>query len=100
MLADDAAARRHQRHTVAAALLQVAEARAPAAGLAAGGPTAVARVRRMLAPARPVSLPARILATAAVTAALLLPVAVAAAPAAAATRLDYCPLPAASTSVP
>jgi len=100
MLADDAAARRHQRRTVAAALLHVAGARAPAAGLAAGGPTAVARVRRMLAPARPVSPAARILASTAVVATLLLPVAVAAAPAAAATRLDYCPLPAASASVP
>ena len=99
MLADDAAARHHQRHTVAAALLRVAGARAPAAGLAAGGPTAVARVRRMLAPARPVSPAGRILVAAAVAAAVLLPVAVAAAPAAAATRLDYCPVPPPSTSV-
>ncbi len=100
MLADDAAARGHQRHTVAAALLAVAGARAPASGLAAGGPTTAVRVRRMLAPARPVGLAGRILGTIAVAAALLLPVAVAAAPAAAATRLDYCPLPAASTAAP
>ncbi|MGH3329303.1 MAG: M56 family metallopeptidase, partial [Streptomycetales bacterium] len=48
MLADDAAAHRCQRHTVAAALVTLAEGSAPAAALAAGGPTALARVRRLL----------------------------------------------------
>lgn len=50
MAADDAAARRTDRRTVATALLHLAEATAPAGAFGAGGSTVVARVRRMVAP--------------------------------------------------
>ncbi|GAA1017519.1 hypothetical protein Aple_032030 [Acrocarpospora pleiomorpha] len=51
--ADDVAARHHPRLHIAAALVSLATGRAPAGALAAGGETALARVRRMLHPAAP-----------------------------------------------
>ncbi len=51
MAADDAAARRTDRQTVATALLRLAEATAPAGAFGAGGSTVVGRVRRLVAPA-------------------------------------------------
>lgn len=51
--ADDVASRGSDRITVATALVRLAEAAVPAPALGAGGPTAVARVRRLVAPAQP-----------------------------------------------
>ena len=53
MAADDSAGARADRSRVASALVTLAGAAAPAGGLAAGGPSAVARVRRLLAPSSP-----------------------------------------------
>lgn len=92
MLADDAAARRCDRLTVASALVALAEGAAPAAALAAGGPTAVARMRRLVAPAQPLGLLGATLGGFAVAAALVVPVAVAAAPAVSAAQQNYCPV--------
>lgn len=58
--ADDVAAGRHDRLTVAAALVAVASGRAPSAALGAGGPAALLRVRRMLAPHQPLPLRSRL----------------------------------------
>ena len=51
VLADDAAARRHGRRTVAEALLRLACGRIPAAALGAGGAGVLPRVQRLLVPA-------------------------------------------------
>ena len=51
VLADDTAARRHGRRTVAEALLRLACGRMPAAALGAGGAGVLPRVHRLLAPA-------------------------------------------------
>jgi hypothetical protein len=53
MRADDVAARRHGRGVVAAALAVVGTAATPAGALAAGGPSAVTRARRLLDAPRP-----------------------------------------------
>jgi Zn-dependent protease with chaperone function len=53
MRADDVAARRYGRRVVASALAAIAGASAPPAGLGAGGPAAVARIRRLLNTPRP-----------------------------------------------
>ena len=68
--ADDAAARRHDRGDLAAALVVHGTASVRAAALTAGGPAAVARVHRLLAPARPPRRSARIGGLAAGSAAL------------------------------
>jgi len=70
MAADDAAARRHDRGDLAAALVVLGTASVRAAALTAGGPAAVARVQRLLAPARPPRRSARIGGLAAGSAAL------------------------------
>lgn len=90
MLADDVASDRHGRLTVAAAMAALVSGGAPAAALAAGGPTALSRARRLLTPVRP--LPTRgVVAGFALTAAVaVLPVMMVAAPAVAATRMAPC----------
>jgi len=93
LAADDAASRRHERLSVAAALAVLAGAGSPAAGLAAGGPTALGRVRRLLQPARPLGTARTMLGAVLVAAVLLTPVAVAAEPILAVTHVLYCPLP-------
>lgn len=55
MAADDAAARRTDRKTVASALLRLAEASAPAGAFGAGGSTVINRARRLVSPADPLS---------------------------------------------
>ena len=70
MAADDSAGARSDRSRVASALVTLAGATAPAGALAAGGPSAVARVRRLLAPSSP--LPRTGSAAAVLTAILLL----------------------------
>jgi Zn-dependent protease with chaperone function len=73
MLADDAAARRHNRAVLATALVGVANGAAPGRALAVGGPTAVRRMRRMLVPPRPLGIPSRAAAVAGSTGALAFP---------------------------
>jgi Zn-dependent protease with chaperone function len=59
MAADDVAAGQHTRGTLAQALIRFGLAGAPSPALAAGGDTAIQRIERMLAPPRPLRLPAR-----------------------------------------
>jgi Zn-dependent protease with chaperone function len=77
MAADDAAARRHNPDHLAEALVILARSGARPAALAAGGPVAIARIQRLLAP--PQRRQAR-LARLAATAGLLLPAAIACLP--------------------
>lgn len=90
MAADDTAGARGDRGRVARALVAIAGAGAPAGALAAGGPTALARVRRLLDPAAP--LPRGTAVAGIVTALALLagPAAVALAPAALAGTVPDC----------
>lgn len=74
MAADDAAARRHDPDHLAAALVILARAGTHPPALAVGGPAAIARIQRLLAP--PQQRQAR-RARLAATAALLLPAAIA-----------------------
>ena len=97
MLADDAAGRAEARPIVAAALVRLAGMNAPQAALAAGGTHAVQRVRRLLAPARPLPAIARTAIAAAIMLALTGPVIAAAAPAASVAGMQYCPISAAAT---
>jgi len=94
MLADDVAARRNDRLTIATALVRLAEASAPApaASLGAGGSTSLARVRRLVAPAHPLSVTGSAIAVLVAAALLATPVAVVAAPAVLATAADLCPI--------
>ena len=92
MLADDLAARRNDRLTIAAALVRLAEASAPAAALGAGGSTSLARVRRLVAPAHPLGAAGSALTGLVAAALLAIPVAVVAAPATVATAADLCPI--------
>jgi Zn-dependent protease with chaperone function len=77
MAADDAAARRHGPDHLAKALVILARAGTRPAALAAGGPAAIARIQRLLAP--PQQCQARC-ARLAATAGLLLPAAIACLP--------------------
>jgi hypothetical protein len=53
MAADDTAVRRHRRDDLAAALVVLARAGTRPATFAAGGPEAIARLQRILAPQQP-----------------------------------------------
>jgi len=99
LLADDAAARVSHRLTVAEALLALgAPAPAAAAALGAGGSTAAARIRRLIAAPAPLSRAAAAAGMLTVAALLALPLAFLAGPAAAAAGKNYChhPPPAAA----
>lgn len=92
MLADDAAARQTDRLTLATALVRLASGTAPAGALGAGGETALARVRRLAAPAEPLG-GARVIATVSTVALVaLLPLALTVSPALTAMSADYCPI--------
>lgn len=92
MLADDAATKHGDRHSYAAALVALAEGAAPAQALAAGGPAALARVRRLMAPDRPLGLLRRTATWLTILALLALPLALATAPALLAAGSTYCPV--------
>jgi Zn-dependent protease with chaperone function len=77
MAADDAAARRHDPGDLAAALVIVARAGTREGALAAGGPAAITRIQRLLAPPPRPGRPARTARLAAGAAALMLPAAIA-----------------------
>lgn len=93
LLADDAAVRGHDRATVAAALATLAGGRAPAAALGAGGGTALARVRRMLVPHRPLSRAAWLIGAFGIALFAALPLALAANPAITAMLEKHCHFP-------
>ncbi len=92
MLADDVAARRNDRLTIATALVRLAEVSAPVAALGAGGSTSLTRVRRLVAPAHPLGTTRSVIAALATAALLLTPVAVVAAPTVIAATADLCPI--------
>lgn len=93
--ADDAAAARSGRLTVAGALLAVASGGvghlAPAVALAAGGSGAAARVRRLIPPQNPLGRTRTAAGSLAVAVLLALPVLVLGSPAAAAAGHNLCP---------
>ncbi len=76
LAADDAAARHHDRGDLAAAVVILAKAGVRTAALTAGGPAAVARIQRLLAPPPRPALAARTAGLAAGVAALIIPVAI------------------------
>lgn len=92
MLADDVAARRNDRLTIATALVRLAEVSAPVAALGAGGSTSLTRVRRLVAPAHPLGTTRSVIAALATAALLLTPVAVVAAPTVVAATAELCPI--------
>ena len=102
MIADDAAAERGHRVDVARALVRLAEgsvSHVPHVALGAADIAALDRVQRLVAPARTLSGFARGAVGVVIAATALLPVTIAGAPAYAATRLDYCPVPTAQANV-
>lgn len=90
MRADDVAAAQHPRRVLAQALVLLAGAQAPASALGAGGSTAVLRCERLLMPRHPLGRRGLPIAVAGF-ALTLLPLLIAALPAAVALVLDYCP---------
>jgi hypothetical protein len=80
MAADDSAARLHHKGDLAAALVVLARAGVHAGALTAGGPAAMARVQRLLAPPPRPGWPARTARLATGAAMLTLPVAIACLP--------------------
>jgi Zn-dependent protease with chaperone function len=101
--ADDVAAKRTDRLTVAAALLAVSATGSPhlvpAVALAAGGSGAAARVRRLLPPHNPLSRVRAATGSLAVALLLALPVLVLGGPAAAVTQHSLCPDPTMSSQM-
>lgn len=98
--ADDAASRDHPRHTIAWALVTLAEAASPPAALAAGGPTTVARIRRLLAPPRPLGALRTAAGSAAVVLLVMAPIVMAVTPGVIAVVTTYCPYPFANHPMP
>lgn len=91
--ADDVAAREHDRVTLAAALVAVADGRAPAMALGAGGGTALLRVRRLLAPHDPLPRAGRLTGGIGIALLAALPLALAANPAITALLERHCHFP-------
>ncbi|MDP9326275.1 MAG: M48 family metalloprotease, partial [Candidatus Dormibacteraeota bacterium] len=89
LLADDVAVRSTDRLALAEALLNLAGSPSPAAALGAGGASA-ARVRRLLAPARPLDRRRRAGTSLGVLGLLAAPMIAMATPAVAATQMNYC----------
>ncbi|GGO85451.1 integral membrane protein [Nocardioides phosphati] len=92
MAADDVATRSADRRCLAHALLNLGGAPAPAGLLGAGGSTAAARVRRLVAPSQPFGIVRGMAAAAGIAVVLALPLALAAVPALAAVSEAYCPV--------
>ncbi len=92
MLADDAAAIHTDRLTLATALVRVAGGVTPAGALAAGGQTALARVRRLASPVEPLGKAQSIATLLMVAAAAFVPLALTVTPALGALFADYCPI--------
>ncbi|MBL7495139.1 M56 family metallopeptidase [Frankia sp. CNm7] len=94
LAADDAASRRHPRLSIATALTVLAAGGGEEVGLAAGGPTALGRVHRLLAPANPLGLVRTMAGGTLAVVLLLVPIAIAAGPLLGLGHTLYCPLPA------
>lgn len=92
MAADDAALRSTDRASLAHALLHLAGAPAPAGLLGAGGCTALARVRRLVAPRARVGFVTALAVLVGLGLVLVLPVALALTPALAVVNDAYCPI--------
>lgn len=92
MIADDAAAASNDRITLATALIRLAEGAAPAGTLAAGGDSAVARVRRLAAPSSPLGRIRMVLILAGLAVLTITPILLSAAPALAVSSAGYCPV--------
>lgn len=92
LAADDAAAHHQDRRTVAAALLAVATGPIPASALGAAGPSALDRIRRMLAAPQPLPRRTRIWCLTVVHTLIAVPLAIAANPAVLAIIDHHCPL--------
>lgn len=99
MIADDDAAAGADRLTVACALVRLAEGSVPAVALGAADVAALARVHRLLEPAQRIGLARRTVITGILALTVVIPVAIAAGPAVAATRTAYCPVSAAPHGV-
>ncbi|UGY91001.1 M56 family metallopeptidase [Streptomyces gobiensis] len=93
MAADDEATARTSSLTLAGALVELAGAGAPAASLAASGGQVAGRVRRLLAPQRPLRHAVAWGGAVAAGVMLAVPLVLAAQPAVAATSMSTCPLP-------
>lgn len=91
MRADDVAVRTTSRLAMARALVTLAHGPLPAGGLGAGS-SALARLRRLVHPPRSIGWLGRLVVAAAAITLLLLPMAVAAEPAAAAAVAPVCPI--------
>lgn len=92
LAADDAAARCSDRLTLATALVRLAEGSVPTGTLAAGGPSAVARVRRLVEPTPCMSMLRKVGLLAGAGVIAVTPVALVAAPAITVAASDYCPV--------
>jgi Zn-dependent protease with chaperone function len=91
MVADDVAARRHCRRTIASAVVAMAGSTAPQAALGMGGAAiAFARVSRLVEPTRPLGALRAAAIIAAVTVLVALPLGMALAPALAAIGVNCC----------
>lgn len=91
MRADDIALRTNDRITLARALVNLAQGHTPAGALGASG-AALVRLQRLTKPPRPVGWAAHILAAAAATVLLAIPVLLVAEPAAVVAMMHYCPI--------
>jgi len=91
MCADDAATSASGRLPVAHALLAIAAGPTPAAALGAGGASTPARIRRLIEDPAPLRRRQRLAGATGIGALLLLPLIIAAGPAAAAAGMNYCP---------
>ena len=89
MAADDAAAQRAHRLTLAGALLALAAARVPAGALGAGGTAGAQRIRRLIESPRPASRGRR--AATCVLALIAAPAVAFSAPALALMAISHCP---------
>lgn len=93
MLADDNAAQRSDRLTVATALVRLAEhGMTPVAALGASGDSTLNRVRRLVAPVKPLGAGKTVVAVIATSVLLILPLSFAIAPASAAGTMRHCSL--------
>lgn len=90
--ADDDAAKRHDRRTLATALVSLAEARSPAGSLGAGGTSTVRRVYRLVDPPSPMGPTRRLALALTVTVLVAIPFVLVAMPAIGAIAVHYCPV--------
>lgn len=91
MRADDVALRTTERLVMAKALVTLANGPMPTGALGAGG-SALARLQRLVEPQQSIRWPSRLILAVGSVTLLVLPVVIAAEPAAIAAAMDYCPI--------